>query len=46
MREGDRVRTWQGRYGVIVYRTKDGWYGVQEASGRIDEWQWWQLDAA
>ena len=32
--------------GTIEYRTADGWYGVREASGRLDEWQWWQVAVA
>jgi hypothetical protein len=45
VKPGTNVRTWVGSYGVVEYRTADGWYGVREASGRLDEWRWWQVEA-
>lgn len=43
--EGTKVTTWDGHNGTVVYRRKDGWYGVRiDGELRIDEWQADQLE--
>lgn len=42
---GTVVLTWDGYTGSVLYRTKDGWYGVRLLTEqRIDEWQPDQLE--
>jgi len=45
MKTGTAVKTYAGSFGVIEYQTADGRYAVREANGRLDLWQWWQVEA-